>query len=184
MEVLTNLLQMLKKPSRIVSFAFICIGVYFVVIAISLLLGIIFDAILSSIAFIFTGNFILVSEVGFNFYNQENILLSQENFRINTDLKGLDFLVNSFFEYQYSLAGRWRMLSCAVIVAAPFTYLADKIDNTVDDYTVENYTPDNNDKIWAGILLMLALVAISPFILSIFIGFKEMILNPIPTHLS
>ena len=131
-----------------------------------LLGGIILDAFFASIVFIFTGNFILVSEVGFDFYNQRNILLSQESFRIHTELKGLDLLVNSFIEYQYSMAGRWKMLSWITIMAVPFMYLADKIyDSKFTDV----------DDVWAAFFFILGLFTILPFLLSIFFGLASSI---------
>ena len=135
-----------------------------------LLGGIILDAFFASIVFIFTGNFILVSEVGFDFYNQRNILLSQESFRIHTELKGLDLLVNSFIEYQYSMAGRWKMLSWITIMAVPFMYLADKIyDSKFTD------VDDVWDDVWMAIFLMLGIFTISPFFFSVFFGVWNLI---------
>lgn len=131
-----------------------------------LLGGIILDAFLAPIVFIFTGNFILVSEVGFDFHNQENILLSQENFRIHTELKGLDLLVNSFIEYQYSMAGRWKMLSWITIMALLFMSLADK--------TYDSKFTDVDDH-WVAIFFILGLFTISPFLISIVVGILSII---------
>ena len=131
-----------------------------------LLVGVILDAFLASIVFMVTGNFILVSEVGFDFYNQRFLLLSQENFRIHTELKGLDLLINSFIEYQYSMEGRWKMLSWITIMAIPFMYLADE--------TYDSKFTDVDD-VWAAFFFILGLFTILPFLLSIFFGLASSI---------
>ena len=83
----------------------------------SILIG---DLIISTIFFIFTGNWTSVLQMLLNYSLIEATFLRQEIWKISTDLIGLNYLVNEFIALQYSPTGRWIMFGISFFLFIVF----------------------------------------------------------------
>ena len=101
----------------------------------SILIG---DLIISTIFFIFTGNWTSVVQMLLNYSLIEATFLRQEIWKISTDLIGLNYLVNEFIALQYSPTGRWIMFGSSfflfIVCFFARAWIVDKdflVDNDV-----------------------------------------------------
>ena len=148
----------------------LCIIFYLWGISLGLVVSIFLDYALTSIIFIFSGSFNLLSEVGFDSFVINNNFFSQYNFIIDTELKGFDLLINSFIEFQYSHIGRWKMLGYCIAGTAGLISLGSVVDLIPGNEEMEG--PDDwiiHVVTWTG------LATVSPFFFSVFFGVWNLI---------
>ena len=93
-------------------------ALFFYGIAISLGFYILIDIIITSIIFLFSGNFdSFLQRSIFKAAMDGTLIAYPDVWRINTELQGLNFLVNWFIELQFSISGRWKMLGISSIIS-------------------------------------------------------------------
>ena len=79
---------------------------------------ILIDIIITSIIFLFSGNFdSFLQRSIFKAAMDGTLIAYPDVWRINTELQGLNFLVNWFIELQFSISGRWKMLGISSIIS-------------------------------------------------------------------
>ena len=116
-------------------------------------LSFIFDAILSSFVFIFSGNWESTLQTGFNskVFSQE--FLNGHIWNVSTGLKGLDFLINEFLVLQFSVLGRWKMLGLAIVICLSVKVVMTVLNLELKHKSSNPKTPD--DMSWANVSAML-----------------------------
>ena len=93
-------------------------AVFFFGIAMFLGFYILIDIIITSIIFLFSGNFdSFLQRSIFKAAMDGTLIAYPDVWRINTELQGLNFLVNWFIELQFSISGRWKMLGISSIIS-------------------------------------------------------------------
>ena len=91
---------------------------FFFGIAGSLGCYILIDIIIKYIIFLFSGSFdSFLQRSIFKAAMDGTLIAYPDVWRINTELQGLNFLVNWFIELQFSISGRWKMLGISSIIS-------------------------------------------------------------------
>jgi hypothetical protein len=89
-------------------------------VAITLSLGLFFlvDIVITSIIFVFSGNFDSFLQRSLEKAVMNGSIQSYTNYlKMNTELQGLDIMVNWFIELQYDVVGRWKMFFISAVVS-------------------------------------------------------------------
>ena len=74
------------------------------------------DLIISSLIFLYSGEYKSVLEMGLDFSFGIFTVFKEENWIINSGLLGLDLIVNNFLTLQYSFYNRWVMMGISIII--------------------------------------------------------------------
>ena len=84
-----------------------------------LLGGVLFlDLILSSVAFLFVGDFWSIIQICLESHlGSGGGAFDASNWKLDSGLKGLDLIVNWFLSLQYQVTGRWKMFAISLFVS-------------------------------------------------------------------
>ena len=102
--------------------------ILFGTIAIILVWYLLLDILITSITFVFSGNFDSILQ-----RNLENIApvygaLTPEGWRLDSGLKGLDLIINSFIGLQFTVTGRWIMFALSSGISATLVIVCEIFD--------------------------------------------------------
>ena len=114
------------------------IGCLFAYIAISLGLYLFLDVIITSVRFLFVGEFssFLQVLVRGDLTPETGPLFS--SWSISTPLAGFDYLLNSFMALQFSVSGRWVIEGVSVGIFIVISFLSSLLDFEIKFYSTKN----------------------------------------------
>ena len=123
----------------------------FAMIVIQLGFYILVDFICTPIAFIFSGNFESLLQLGLEEGSAAGGILGADFWRLNTGLLGFDKILNWFLGLQYSVSGRWLMLVISGGICFAMLLISLFLDREIKLFSSSN--PQNSDDIGAAGLL-------------------------------
>lgn len=90
---------------------------FFAGAALALLFYQLLDLLITSVVFLWTGEFNSVYQKALPLGISVATVFSEDTWQLHTGLKGFDWLANSFMALQYSTSGRWMMLGIAGLIS-------------------------------------------------------------------
>jgi len=133
-------------------------------------LSFIFDAILSSFVFIFSGNWESILQTGFEttkIFSPE--FINGHIWNVSTGLKGLDLLINEFLLLQFSVSGRWKMLGLAIVICLSFIVIMVLLNLKLKFKSSNPKTPDDMSLVHVSAMLT-STVMIFPNLMAYFVS--------------
>ena len=112
---------------------------YLLVIAVQTAFTFLLDLILMIFRFLLTADFSSVVQHAINnpitgvHDEYPTLLFTQEIWQIETKFKGIDHIINSFLNLQYSVSGRWDLILISTVSLLIFFLLALKFDLNIFD---------------------------------------------------
>ena len=120
------------------------------------------DLLFTSIAFIFSGAFDSILQKGIEkSITASTGFLSEDIWRLNTGLKGLDLIINWFIGLQYNIVSRWIMFAVCLGISIALLFLGEVSQLKFIDKSSNPKTPQDVSLVGA-ISVLTAMILVAP----------------------